>query len=66
MTDTLDHAVKAAARDAAADRNGNAVVLLSPAAASFDQFKNFEVRGDAFVKLVAELPGAVMAREATL
>ena len=28
------------------------VVLLSPAAASYDQFKNFEVRGDHFRELV--------------
>jgi UDP-N-acetylmuramoylalanine--D-glutamate ligase len=37
-----------------------AVVLLSPACASFDQYPNFEVRGDAFVKAVAALPGIEM------
>ena len=32
------------------------VVILSPASASFDQFKNFMVRGDTFKKLVRQLP----------
>ncbi len=50
----LDAAVAAAVRDAvSAARSGKpAVVLLSPACASFDQFKNFEVRGDAFREMV--------------
>jgi UDP-N-acetylmuramoylalanine--D-glutamate ligase len=33
------------------------VVLLSPACASFDQFADFEARGDAFRALVEALPG---------
>ena len=33
------------------------VVLLSPACASYDQYRNFEIRGDAFRALVAALPG---------
>jgi UDP-N-acetylmuramoylalanine--D-glutamate ligase len=57
---TLENAVAAAARDAAADGRPGAVVLLSPACASFDQYPNFEVRGDAFVAAVAKLPGAQM------
>ena len=55
MSGTLEVAVASAARDAAAAGLDHAVVLLSPACASFDQFRNFEVRGDAFRTLVAAL-----------
>ena len=55
-SETLENAVKDSARDA----KDNGVVLLSPACASFDQYKNFEVRGDAFVEFVSSLPGAIM------
>jgi UDP-N-acetylmuramoylalanine--D-glutamate ligase len=54
---TLDRAVEAAARDAAASAAKEPVVLLSPACASFDQYRNFELRGDAFRQLVLALPG---------
>ncbi len=54
---TLNAAVERAARDAAADKAGESVVLLSPACASFDQFRNFEVRGDAFRTAVLALAG---------
>ncbi|MBO0753039.1 MAG: UDP-N-acetylmuramoyl-L-alanine--D-glutamate ligase [Bradyrhizobiaceae bacterium] len=54
---TLDRAVEEAARDAAASGLDHAVVLLSPACASFDQFENFEARGDAFRKRVEALAG---------
>ncbi len=50
----LDRAVHEAYRDAAA-HGEDAVILLSPACASFDQFPDFEVRGDAFRELVADL-----------
>ncbi len=48
---SFEPAVRAAA---AAAREGD-VVLMSPASAAFDQFKNFMVRGDAFKKLIKEL-----------
>ena len=56
-TGVLSAAVDAAARDAAASGLKEAVVLLSPACASFDQYPNFEVRGKAFVDLVRAIPG---------
>ncbi len=55
LSGTLDKAVEAAAADAAASSASNPVVLLSPASASYDQFKDFEQRGDAFRSLVAKL-----------
>ncbi len=58
---TLDKALAAAARDAEAAASPEPVVLLSPACASFDQYRNFEVRGDAFRDLVRALPGLTPA-----
>ena len=63
ITGTLDKALAAAARDAAASPAREPVVLLSPACASFDQYRNFEVRGDAFRALVRALPGLVAAQK---
>ncbi len=54
----LAAALAAAHADAQRDKLPGAVVLLSPACASYDQFPNFEVRGDRFRELVAALPGA--------
>jgi UDP-N-acetylmuramoylalanine--D-glutamate ligase len=44
-----------AVRRAAADAKSGDVVLMSPASAAFDQFKNFMVRGAFFKKIVMEL-----------
>jgi UDP-N-acetylmuramoylalanine--D-glutamate ligase len=49
---SLQHAVQMAHELAVAGD----VVLLSPACASFDMFRNYEHRGDAFVQAVQELP----------
>jgi len=63
---TLDKALEAAAADAAEDGAAEPVVLLSPACASYDQFKNFEVRGDAFHDLVRALPGVEMNEQGAM
>jgi UDP-N-acetylmuramoylalanine--D-glutamate ligase len=52
---TLDRAVEQAHADATKDGIPGAVVLLSPAAASWDQFTSFEARGDRFRSLVQDL-----------
>jgi len=57
ISKTLDVAVAHAARDAEASAAADPVVLLSPACASFDQYRNFEIRGTAFRDLVTALPG---------
>ena len=54
---TLDVAIAAATRDAAASNATAPVVLLSPACASYDQYKSFEHRGDHFRQLATALPG---------
>jgi UDP-N-acetylmuramoylalanine--D-glutamate ligase len=51
-SEVLERAVSEAAEAA---RSGE-VVLLSPACASFDQFRDYEARGDAFRAMVGALP----------
>jgi UDP-N-acetylmuramoylalanine--D-glutamate ligase len=57
ISETLEVAVEHAARDAEASSVADPVVLLSPACASFDQYRNFEIRGARFRDLVQALPG---------
>ena len=59
---TLDVAVTEAFKDASAS-GGSAVVLFSPACASFDQYRNFEIRGEAFRAAVAALDGVSLKSE---
>jgi UDP-N-acetylmuramoylalanine--D-glutamate ligase len=61
ISGTLDKALAAATRDAEASAAQEPVVLLSPACASFDQYRNFEIRGTAFRDLVRAMPG-IMAK----
>jgi UDP-N-acetylmuramoylalanine--D-glutamate ligase len=60
---TMEAAVRAAFADAKAS-GGDAIVLLSPACASFDQYADFEARGEAFRAAVRELT-APAVREAS-
>jgi len=60
---TMEKAVQAAARDAAQNagqHGGDATVLLAPACASFDQYRRFELRGEAFRQAVAQIEGVNM------
>jgi UDP-N-acetylmuramoylalanine--D-glutamate ligase len=54
---TLDRAIEQAAVDASGSGAKEPVVLLSPACASYDQFANFEARGQSFRDIVMTLPG---------
>ncbi|OJW50372.1 MAG: hypothetical protein BGO67_00325 [Alphaproteobacteria bacterium 41-28] len=54
ICETLKEATEKAAKLAFADQKQDAVVLLSPACASFDQFADFEERGEAFCQYAQE------------
>jgi len=65
LSGTLDKAIAAAARDAASSDGAEPAVLLSPACASYDQFRSFAVRGDAFKAEVAKLDGVALRESVT-
>lgn len=54
ITEDMEGAILLAYRDALAS-GVKANILLAPACASFDQFKNFEHRGDEFIRIVSDL-----------
>ncbi|MEM9277597.1 MAG: UDP-N-acetylmuramoyl-L-alanine--D-glutamate ligase [Pseudomonadota bacterium] len=56
ISGTIDVAVASAVSEIAGK---DATILLSPACASFDQYKNFELRGEAFRAVVQKLDGFV-------
>ncbi len=58
ISQTLDQAFHAATDDARREGAEHPIVLLAPASASFDQFQNFEARGEAFRALVESLSEA--------
>jgi UDP-N-acetylmuramoylalanine--D-glutamate ligase len=52
---TLAHALRTACEDSRSSDAAEPVVLLSPACASFDQFRDFEQRGDMFREMVTTM-----------
>jgi len=52
ISKNLNNAVNDIFRDIKLDNRSRSTILLSPAAASFDQFDNFEERGSYFKKLI--------------
>ena len=49
---TIENAVDSVFKDIKDIKNKKIVILLSPASASYDQFKNFEDRGNKFKKII--------------
>ena len=56
--DAMAGIMTAAVRRAAALARPGDTVLLAPAAASMDQFRDYAARGDAFAAAAAALPGS--------
>ncbi len=52
ISNNLQNAIDNIHKDIKHNRNSKSTVLLSPAAASFDQFNNFENRGNCFKNLI--------------
>jgi len=52
ISNNIQNAVNNIYKDLKSTKNSKQTILLSPAAASFDQFKNFEKRGNYFKKLI--------------
>jgi UDP-N-acetylmuramoylalanine--D-glutamate ligase len=55
LCNTLEEAVKQASSLAFSDEEERVIVLLAPACASFDQFTDFEARGEAFCCAVKDV-----------
>ncbi len=58
LTEGFNAALRDAKLDINADIIGERNILLAPSCASFDQFKNFEERGELFIKLYNMLTGS--------
>tara|TARA_A100001015_G_scaffold317359_1_gene434118 strand:- start:630 stop:1907 length:1278 start_codon:yes stop_codon:yes gene_type:complete len=54
ITRTLKNSIIQILKDSKIEKNTNRFILLSPSAASFDQFDNFEKRGEEFKRLCKE------------
>lgn len=61
----IEVALLRAAADATRSTGREPVVLLSPACASYDQFRSFEHRGDTFRSLVSAIPGVIRPEAAS-